>query len=509
MARTWQSWLIPGPEPIREGLEGGLRETFSLSDNVKFDPRPTASLDLHDGRWALRTERRDAFFQELGRLLKAADDRGVLAISFAPIEQLRKLGLGQLKHDTRRYLVTWEGDTLAPGGDPYARRLVRITRAGSSIAKSLLETQIANLDEPGASLLILDPIRVEIEEDDAAGIEDGLESDGRLWMLPPVRGRRHPFRRRPNREAYPDEGPTTYFSDEEQSCRLAVRGTLAAVAPSETEPTAISLGRMVDDPLLRDILMEGGAVRVTAGADRRTGLALDLCVSPSPMAAVRAAFLRSESPPPPPWANELAVQVRRDLETLFPDHPIQAVESPVDWRLPEPTVAQGLVNQPWGWAVLERLRDQVALEDEMAGRHLYANVLQPTNVGAQYNNDRALELYLARFWRQPWSEASPAWRHAYRDVHWKAFGPPDLSTPTPETPEVRRALLGDVEQWARVFSHTLVGQAPARIRFRGAPDADQMLHWRLVYPLGTAFEAQTLVLDGGERSRLDAGYLVA
>lgn len=529
----FRTWLVVGTEEdpacknILKNLDGRFGD-FDLSN------RPHVSLEWSKDRLLLRTKEPDRVFDWIER-------KGVSALSLAPYSELRQFDNKLIRNKGRRYLVQCCDDTELP----YYRRLLSIKLFDFEIAPDTqheeheFESPLAPNEE---RLLWIDPELVELDSNEVSSLFDSgssrraLASDLKTaFLLPPVRTTLHRSRSRLSSEPLTRK-KAPYFSPSLVALREVVRKAAGYAVPQAEEPSIVTLVRLVDEPLIRDFLLDGASVAVLGEEGQPTEVRLCVSGGSEPGSRYRAsALLDSLQAEGPKWGGQLLQEIRQDVEGLLPkywgvlavpprwsgqpasDCEKQASLGALTW---ESDVLRGYRQGGSGgtWEHLKLLRDRLAtappsdsLFEERVTEPTRARVGNGPEVEeSPPDNDLAEKLFVTQLWRCPWTDApdEPSWRHATVELLRNDF-----------------ALLGPearVDSWnsrprnaeetneAFTFSHFRRGSDGAFIlRYSGVPNYERIKKWRLLLPLGAIINARTIILDAGPRSVLDRGFVLA
>jgi hypothetical protein len=288
---------------------------------------------------------------------------------------------------------------------------------------------------------------------------------------------------------------------------------------SRAEPAAVTLVRLTDHPALRDVLLEGGAVRVAGGPAEPTRVEV---VVTAAAASAAIPLHRATMLAPPPgtaldagWAGEVHVAVRRGITSLLSIDvpgggppadlvelvPAPAGTPPIAWDVvPEQSSEPAEYPMESDYQMLARLVNRIA-EPEVRTAYLQA-VLAGAGPRDQWAPDhvRAIRSFVGQFWRCPWdgrTEPGP-WREALsRILNALDAGASRGDLPRPEQwfgdgpwPKFDRDALGRL-----VMTHLPV-------------DFDDVaLEYRLLLPVGSILvPGGVVVLD---EAPLDGGFVLA
>lgn len=503
----WKTSLIIRPinedDGIRDPSVHGettahrLRRDFGIDEYAVLTGRPRTALGMQAGEdhptlQAESAERIADFFRDL-KLCHEDCDGHVPALCCASAEELRAAACYFLWYDHRKYDVSWIGDQLKYSSDPYARRYLAFGAPAIKVAKELSEPFIGDRRsgaDPSA-LVFLNPISLSLD-DEHATLTSSDAYPG-YWFLPPWRDESHPQRLQ------------SYFSAEHLKIRASLRRLSGFDLYSRDEPAAISIQRLVDDPALRDLFLDGGQLRFDVLDDGAMEVSLAV-FSSNALSRLRASIARGVADSWD-WVAPLMASIAADIRSTVPGGVIGTAGAPHSWFLEgDKASSSQMESQPAGdvwtelegiWQKIEQRFRQLEERDKDASKTLFNLVLRPTALMNTRVHDRALHLYCSNFWRCPTlaSEAlAAAWATAALDLLNVNSSQYEM---LPK--EWERAYRLQCERRKDNYFVTYSGHATEELLWR----------WRLLFPLGTRIAPRTLCLDRGERSRLNAGYVLA
>jgi hypothetical protein len=514
---------IEKPDQTLENILKGIRR-FAAID---LRERPRVSLEWKDNMVIVRASDPDALFN------RVFSDRPtpVRALSLAPYAAVREFHGKVFQYQGSRYRV--QGSRSKDF--PYFRRFLELEylEAGVQLDTDEAQTRVERVEPDelgGHALLWIDPQLIELDEGEASYLFDYTPTKPRLgsgmtgaFFLPPVRTAAHEDLQHVLRaEEAQDPNVGSYFSPELVGLRKALLEHASAGRVSRDEPTAVTIARLVDDPLLRDVFLDGGSIRVLGAEGQPTALALNVSVGRQPGAMYRAsALLNPEGVEGPEWGRALMAVIREDIRNLVEgglqirasDPQSGEAAGPVTWRL-QPLRPYRPGGHDGTWRQIQSLA--ITLNLSPALQQVFEHrVLLPTRERAGENsppdNDLSELLFLHDLWRCAWSDSfeETAWRHAMLELLRQGFPAADMSPQ--QRVESWNAAAGRASEADR-FSFSYARSAPDHtllVRYSGTPDDGCVLKWRLLLPLGTVINARTFFLDRAERSRLDSGFVLA
>ena len=532
--RTWL--VIERPDQTLENILKAL----NCYAKVDLAERPRLSLEWRNGAVLLRTNEPEVLF----RRVFADRPKPVRAVSIAPHNQIRLFAGKVFQYKGSRYRLR----SVPPTDSPYYRRFIEIEflepgiQPDSNEAQTVIEVEQADAISQN-SLLWIDPQLIELEDRQVSYLFDFTPTKRCLtsdvtgaFFLPPIRSRKHPdLVRLPDLDEQ-DSRDGSYFSSDLVRLREELHKWEETGVRNPDQATAVRIWQVLNEPLLRDLLLDGGGIRVTNEEGRPTSLILNLHEGHPPGARYRArAILDPGGVDGPVWSHALLKTIREDIEGLVPEgwqiersgaSPDDAVQQedetvrpskrdwdePVNWRI-HPFRPYRPGGYDGTWYQFRKLREKIAGSPE-ASHTLEERVLLPTRERADADsppdNDLAEQLFVHYAWRCPWSGQPDeiSWRYAMLEI-------------------LRDELLGHspmaefrVDRWNEhsdsdagtkfKFVHSRRDSDRAfLLRYSGAPDDDYVLKWRLLLPLGTVINARTLFLDCGARSHLDREFVLA
>jgi hypothetical protein len=512
-----QSLLVIGFGTISETTRRRLGSDFADLGNIST--RSRFWLDLEENKEGPKWVFRYALQRDFDNLLD--DDTEVEALFCAPIADVERTPLdgAPLWAKQRRRRIQWLGrDRDELRTNPYARRLIRIVRHDLYVAHSLQDRQIIHRQGEGTWPLILNPHRLNEMTSDAYQRWTTEEArDEHVWIVPPWRKANHPDRK--------DRGKADghYFSDRSLAFRAAFRAAVGHEEHDPTEPASVTTMRIADDAALRDLLIEGSGILVERGSRSETRLALAIHDDPvaSPMAKNRAALALDGVPPSvPAWATPLAKAIAGDIRSLIPGGEVRKVDWRVDWTSPFVDPRPDSLKSP---TALADMRDQLwVVVDSLKSEDLAKLGATLVRRSSRGQNDEGRDVcdqhFLIRdwcrnFWREPWHERDPmpdgsSWVRAL--VALLEFWVPEaVGIDAKRTAHGRFDSEGTFRKLSDRHGLEILGRTPFVVRHATAHDTDLMLLWRLLWPLGTIFQGNTLIVSGGERGKIEAGLVLA
>ncbi|HEY3836636.1 MAG TPA: hypothetical protein VGL72_08690, partial [Bryobacteraceae bacterium] len=365
------------------------------------------------------------------------------------------------------------------------------------------DTDIESI-EPAAGNLWLEPYQLELDEESVSDLFDGkqplaADRDGVL-LLPPVRTGEHASVQK------------SYFSPDLLELRAMLdRGFCESDAA--LEPTCAAMVRVGDDPLLRDFLLDGAALRVAGGDGEPSRVQLHVSAGGETAASFRTRFILSPEAIVPLWGTELAHAVRDDVMRLLPEG-LDIVQGQYngEWELHEPGafVAPGPL-----YGTLDsfrRLRDELLGESREVLVSFDEKVVYPAEPPPEFkspDSTLAERRFMHYCWRRPWSgddeiaTLGDAWHMAmlemidpeYYGQHLTAEQ--RISKWNEEFMSVTRYFLGSRNKEDRFV-----------VRHAGKGGAEEILKWRLLLPIGSIVAARTILLDHPVRSVLDSVFVL-
>jgi hypothetical protein len=502
----WKTSLIIRPIDEGDGIPDSgvqgettvyrLRKDFGIDDYTALSGRTRTSLSMQEGEvhptlQAESAERIADFFRDL-KLCHQDCDGHVPALCYASAEGLRAAAHYVLWYDHRKYDVAWIGDQLK-SSDPYARRYLSFSAPVIKVANDLSEPFIGDRKsgaDPGA-LVFLNPVRLTLD-DEHATLTSSDAYPG-YWFLPPWRDESHPQRLR------------SYFSAERLKIRADLRQLCGFDLYSRDEPAAITIQRLVDDPALRDLFLDGGQLRFDVRDDGAMDVSLAVFAS-NALSKFRASVARGVADSWD-WVIPLIASIAADVRSIVPGGMVGTADVPLSWSVEGDEASSSRTESQPGaeiwtelegtWHKIERIFKMLEMRDQDASRTLFELVLRPTAVMNTRVHGRALDLYCSNFWRCP-ALASEVFRAAWGAVAL------DLLNVNSSQYEMLP------EQWETAYRLQCERrQGRYFVTYAGHATEELIWRWRLLFPLGTVISPRTLCLDSGERSCLNSGYVLA
>ena len=490
MDERYLTWLL-----IQERPNGALRDLLlDWRGTYKWDQsaRVPVELGLRGGRPYLRT-------RNVGWLLDEVVKSGkVDAFSFAPAAHLA-VAHNQVYFGRTRYVqVLWHGseELTEKRNHPYFRRFVTLKFLHSRTQTDLELDDAVNVEagdcDPLRNRLVIRPEPIEF---DARRFEPlywnrakALKEINAL-LLPPVRDAR---------------SVSSYFEPKRTAIRAALRPMLDAYRRDE-RPVAVALWRLADDPLVRDLLCDGGSLDVRTGKNKETRVGVRIHAgeasrSSTAMAQARSSlFLEPKAIHGVSWASELGGVLRGDLEMATGGWlDVSHAESPMPWSDPPYAGFDRGGPEEGSWTQLEALKKRLEVDAPGASVDFFGDVLQPTKPGRGGNPDHdGAELrFNGHVFRCPWQTEPPSsWRHVMMDVV------ADALRDTPMSP-------GDRVKQQGLSVDALLDDGLHLVHL-GHNDPEELRRLRLLLPLGTVFRHRHKLTLDGSSAALDRGYCLA
>jgi hypothetical protein len=462
-------------EQRSEGLQDLLSRRGQLQRH-NLDPRPRVTLGMCNGDVVLGPENSKEFFDQVRS--SALSGRPLRVFSTAPGDQVAQFAGNTFIKDALFYDLR----PLSPSRDaerpnPFQYRLFEIAPRDAGGVPNIDRTAV--VEGGHGPKLYVDPLDLSFDSDAIDQLFGNAAAAARAvqgWFLPPVRTR-----------------ASGYFRPECAGVRRALQGRIRGDVESSL-PTVCAAWQLVDEDLIRDLLMDGGSVEVLDHPTEATRLRLCCHAGSGTWARYRADFFTSpERISTSPEFVTLAKNIRQDLERLSPGLEVDTRPDALDWDSVEldPFTPDAI---PLGsWQRIDSLR---ALLGPAQADMLYRDVLLPSaaRVGTTPDHDMAERLFVEQYWRCPWATGAPPgpWRAAVMALVRNAprFG-------------------FDARDLARGYSEIAPGDVtPDGPRWRVAhqwTSPGRTLEWRLLLPLGSIFQPRgTIRFDRGAASRMDA-----
>ena len=387
-------WVVLHDRP-NATVENLLR-LLAPNEDIDLSQRPRAALEWTDVGPRLEVEDADLLVRSLRR-------KELTAMTTLPVEACRELHGQVLVHEAVRYEISWRG--ADPDFAPFSRRQIVLRRAGVLGPGGLDRFGcIARSESPRGAPLFLRPERLRGLSDEQLGLVFGPDEAWRnanVLFLPPTRGRL--------------EG--TYFDAEPRFVRKALRARLESIWDQD-RPTCLRAWTILDDPDVRDVLLDGGHLEMVESNGEPTGLRLVLNASAAKRPdSYRTSFLADPSFEEPTGEfGELASSIRGDVAGLSVSLVAERKSDARDWSQPRQEIPRFAGTHDGTHKQLESL---AGLLDDRASKR-FRNEVTAWTVDQQLGRDNAAAeaRYLASYWRDPSGRipADPAWRDAAVDL---------------------------------------------------------------------------------------------
>jgi hypothetical protein len=454
MAARYFSWLLLD-EGANKDLQTVLKEQFQgLFGKSNLTRRPKASLRMRQrSDRTMFVDEEDQFINIVKSGLLPGGRRGVRAFSTAPLDELKSLH-GVWLRTSRMNAFEISADAVEDPerqSDPYYRRFLTIRELTGTTSHLPGREPVGGPGGPiaggreGAAIqvtrgtgftpdLYFDPVRLEMSDKslnflfEMFGAEQGWGEQLNGFVLPPV-FQEAPYDTDEDLEEARNEGTADYLSPGYRRLRRSLRLAMGFRGDRDL-PSAIALGRILDDPLFRDVARDGGTLRIAFKNAAPTHWRAQFCTSGG-VARYRATVfcdptvLRVQG-----WPRDRVVRIGEallaDLRLLatYSDPPILS-EQKADWSLgPSGRFLPGAASSTGSYALFASIQSRFEDQDEKA---LFQElVLAPSkHPGEEFPSHAFAEHRVRRFlFRCPWtplpdfpgpSVGAPGWtdrRHA-------------------------------------------------------------------------------------------------
>jgi hypothetical protein len=460
---TW--FLLEGPPPG----DPVLRVLKHLGALDQLDhPWPRTAIRLDGGTVRLICEDFPQLQTKLDgcETLAGSGEKGVEALFLGDLQILEKLHEKRFKFRGSVYQVIWQGAKPWPERHPYEHRFIHLVYRGVAAPDANSRHSPAEV-VPINGRLLFAPVKAAISTHQAEAL--AFEAKGLdAVALPPYR-----------------EGETPgYFETGLMEARLTLSEVINN-SPLDFEGTTLSaLWHATDAPLVRPALLDGGYFQLDSAADSRTAIGLRFVSSdlnPDAIAKYRADFFTADhSPETPMWARDIRRWLIEDIKNLAKAAPVRGgagVSCSIgnrrcDWGphdLPkykerDPGKAWGEIDRVLG--LLENTRGKWITED------LFPRILKISQ-GKPNDDDLAVMAFMRDLFRCPWNPSISRRMEAESGPDW----------------DWRYAILDavlsvqEVRPWkvSEEFSSSEAEILYPRVRRK------ELLHWRLLAPLGMRF----------------------
>jgi len=491
---AFRTWLVINESANTDLVN--LANSLGLWAKLDFTARPPITLSMRGDTAVLSSPNpRDLF--SLALYASQQPRQRLLAMSSAPAADLRRMHGRVFFAAAMHIQVSLPAAQTTAGDTPYARRLVELRFLASELQRGFETgaTEVVDTPTPQGDGLYLEPLPLVVDDGPLRLLlSDHARSLSLInWvLLPPIR----------------DACPGTYFAAELRDTRATLARVLGVAATTPRTPSALAVWRMMDDALLRDVLLDGGGIAISNEDGEPTGVSVNVWgegQTQDVLAEYRARVLLQPSEAPgPAWAKALAGAVAADVgDTLAATVALRVAAAPVSWDasgLPRPFDPGGREAGTW-----QRLQDVGSRLDPKVDREaaktfqervLFASRPRP---GSHADHDLAEREMIRHLWRTPWAaDPDPAWRTALLDLLKTDLGGAHLS------PEQR------VESWqgAGHFEYRPMTRG-AEVLYPGSASSEDTLRWRLTLPLGTVLKPNAQIRLDDTFSTLDRGYQLA
>ena len=265
MAADYTAWLIV--ERFDEELRKMVLKNLEHRDGVNWDDRPQVSLRRDGSVAVLCIDDEQKLF---GKLTSRGET--ITAMSTAPTADVEFFRGKIFQARGGRFRIVPE----RPPEDPYSRRLLTFEFYQTGIEPGSLSLDFTRIDlwEPETPNLFIAPQLRELSAKEVANLFDGPS--------PLVSGFEGGFFLPPCRTAESAEVAASYLAPDLCELRQQLMEFLGDPDPSR-EPTCACVCRLTDEPLLRDVLLDGGAVTIDAPEAQPTRVHLHVASSSRPL----------------------------------------------------------------------------------------------------------------------------------------------------------------------------------------------------------------------------------
>ncbi len=439
----------------------------------------------------------------------------VSAFSVAPLSELRKLDGAWIRgaHMHLYRVHCRASDFTISMGDPYSHRFVEIILETTAPEGRFGRVRgIKNTDE-FESNLYFDPIALNMDEETTkylVSCDADLLSEVNAYFLPPIRVEVD------SGQEIDDTSETSYFAPVWVDLRRQIFSKLGLDKPKDSDPAIVTLCRMVDFPLLRDILLDGGTIYLIAENTKPTRWGLKFSCKDI-IADYRAStFLGLRKHIIPGWSDTVQRRIgeclQEDLRSLAPfSVPPVTSSGIIDWTIPK-VQKSGTRAVAWdgSYTLIVDLGDQLDSDEHRSLFQRFITWPAAPLPDEPPDHDLAERNLISKLFRCPWiRQPGPPWTSA--DEDWgKAW-----------TDAIRELLFFEFAGNALTLEERLENWSYLNCRLVRTPDGTTIHHsynaqprevlaMRLLAPLGTVFRADhTVVLDDSIRGVLDRGFVLA
>jgi hypothetical protein len=483
----FKTWLLFNELP-NESLENVIREDLEVYSKIDLDYRIPVSLNVLHGKAILKTHQPKLLAETVIKR------KNIKAFSLLPSQQLKEIHGRVFIIDNRRIQLLWDGE-IDYHDSPYYRRFVTLKHLSTSPQDSLddiFKTEIlaSDITDDDALLFIRpEPISFNEEKFKVILLNQGKPIKGiNGFFLPPIRLK---------------VDDKSYFSEKRLHLRKEIDSFFKDY-PKKNIPLVIVMWKFLNDPMTRDIFLDGASLHIVMDPDDATRLQLKLYVKDDRIQTSfdwlrKVALLEPQLLPMPTLAGVLNKIFIQDLLKII-NAPIEICVAPnqLNWFSLTPWPCDRGGSAQGHWDLLSKLKKK--LSDKKSRIVLDEFVLHPTRPAYAGNpdHDQAEQLFCSHVFRCPWSdELDAAWRQATLEIV------KDIVKGHTPSPEER------VASWQE-SNLDLVDSNQQYIVYYSSQSSDEdLLRWKLLMPLGTIFKTRRTIKLDSFTSRLDRGNVLS
>jgi hypothetical protein len=514
--KTWLLLREKANEPLQK-----LTQRFGCFTRCDHGERPFASLRIaEDPETGVRTPQlwvadEEKFLEYLWRPEhKVGRQARLTAFSAAPLSVLQELDGAWLRGSKMQLYSIHCGaaEGVTARTEPYFRRFVEIREETKEPGDWRGRVRDAKAVGDFECDLYFDPIVLDLTE---GRIKFLLSSDGEVireanaYFLPPVR----------IAEDYDEWSETLngpdYLSPGLIQLRQSLLSALGFDKPQDEEPSIISMVRLLDDPIIRDILWDGGAPDVDVENTKPTRWTVRFCQEGDLASYRTKVFIRPAAIEVADWSGADCARVgtclQEDLRALAPFSMLpEAGSEAMDWGIAEAGKTDAAsVHHEGSYPLIAGLGKRLEQNDERtAFQGLVTWGAAPVD-DQPPSHDLAERNFIRRLFRCPWLRPpGPPWMA--EEENWgKAW-----------TDAVRDLLVYEFNDSPICLEDRVVGWTYLNCRLENTGGGAVIYHsyrsqqyevltCRLLAPLGTVLRAdRTICLDDPVRSLLDEGFVL-
>lgn len=361
----------------------------------------------------------DKIFKELNKV--GSREKVITAFACLPLEALKRVDGKVFNRNNLSISITCTGaDDFYGEDNVYYRRFVNIQYKKYDLNAGVEASIGEGVNTNEYSRLYLEPSLLEIDTEEHLNALHGVctreKSD--VMLLPPWRLR------------FWKDDDKSYFNRKSSAVRRQMQQKMIrSAAQPDDIPFGFTVWRLMDDPLFRDLLFEGGSMTI----EKEDGKANEIVCHLNEHFAfepilgawrreyVSAAYKANYGPQ---WQPNLVRAVEGDYRSPLKNVNVQVDRSEIlmDWNIVVPEVQQGPSPKKGMYQFMEHFKRECL--GKLESVTFFETVLRPAIRGEQNPNHNLVEQnFIANFCRCPWtSETSldehtgKVWIDFFRDI---------------------------------------------------------------------------------------------